>query len=423
MLYLFLEEHKTEMFSTFVMAAISLTAVTDASPYAASSTAFAFSTRSKHDMSGLTPAVKLHMILPSKTKNTVSEIEAESELLRKEIEELREEALRRLEDLNEKLTSSTSSSSSVVSSAVEPTVSKITDAAKSAEEGDLLPAPAPIVFAETKNKLPSKKKGPAKNIGSLLDETRWKVSLSIGREPGTWMPADWGKSGQRINLSFTAEFTPSQLFDRDDFLRGGYANAKILHVVDNEIKLGPSISEGERTYRVKDGGWQVNRGDGPMGTDLLRFFVEVDEQISHTGGDVYVPKGRVYSSCGFFPFMGSDAGDATPSVKEAFTKELRRIDEQIVLLQKKKEEIRNPFNLDGIKISREIFRLNQEAEQVNGKLNFALVKEPDKGLLRFSKDGDVGLTKEGGLCIQVNKGVVMEYHILGRFSIASVEHD
>merc|ERR1712127_871889 len=157
--------------------------------------------------------------------------------------------------------------------------------------------------------------------------------------------------------------------------------------------------------RAKDGGWQVTRGDGPMGTDLLRFFVEVDEKIQHTGGDVYVPRGRVYSSCGYFPFMSVGDGGGTPSVKEAFVKELKGIEEQIAKLQQKKEEIRNPFNLDGIKISREIFRLNGEAEQVNGKLNFAVVKEPDKGLLRFSKDGDVGLTKEGGLCCQVKKGV------------------
>ncbi len=51
-----------------------------------------------------------------------------------------------------------------------------------------------------------------------------------------------------------------------------------------------------------------------------------------------------------------------------------------------------------------------------------MVKEPDKGLLLFLRDGDVGLTKEGGVCCWVNKGVVVEYHILGRFSIASVDN-
>ena len=232
------------------------------------------------------------------------------------------------------------------------------------------------------------------------------------------MPNEWGKSGQRLNLSFTAEFTPSQLFDRDDFLRGGYANAKIFHVLDNEIRLGPSISEGERKYRVKDGGWQVTRGDGPLGTDLLRFFIEVDERIEHTGGDVHVPRGRVYSSCGYFPFLNN--GDNGSSVKDAFTKELDDIEEQIMKLQKAKEEIKNPFNLEGIKISREIFKLNRDAEQVANKLNFMAVKEPDRSLLRFSKDEDVGLTKEGGVCCQVNKGPVVECEYMVNISFCLV---
>lgn len=391
-----------------MLALFALVAVADASDV--SDTAFV-STHNHRHRSRLMP--KMHMVLPSKSKQTVAEIEAEADQLREEIAELRKEALRRLEELEEKLKATTTTPPASTSMG-EETISKTPDT--SSEEG-LLPAPTPIVFTETK----SKRNPPGKGIANLLDETRWKVSLSIGREPGTWMPKEWGKSGKRLNISFIAEFTPSQLYEKDDFLRGGYTNAKILHVVDNEIKLGPSISEGERVYKVKDGGYQVTRGDGPMGTDLLRFYIEVEEKISHSDVDVYVPKGRVYSSCGYFPFLG-DAGGA-PSVKEAFTKELKRIEDQIDKLQKQKDEIKNPFNFELIKISREIFKLNRSAEQVVDKLNFMAVKEPDKRLLKFSGCGDVGLTKEGGVCCQVNKGLTIEYHILGRFSIASDEDE
>eukprot|EP00984_Skeletonema_dohrnii_P025774 scaffold14960_cov127-Skeletonema_dohrnii-CCMP3373.AAC.1 len=350
--------------------------------------------------------VLMHMAPPSRTMS-VAEIEAESEQLRIEIEELRKEALSRLEALSEQL------------GVVETEPSKPLSASATTQTGDdkdLLPAPMPITFTDTK----TSNKKPTKGIANLLDETTWKISLSIGREPGTWMPKDWGKSGQRLNLSFTADFTPSQLFDRDDFFRGGYTNAKILNVESNQITLGPSLSEGQRSYKVKNGGWQVTRGDGPMGTDLLRFFIEVDEEITHAGSDVYIPKGRIYCSCGYFPFMNNGGKDG---MKDAVKDEIKEIEGEIMQLQKKKDEIKNPFNLDGIKISSEIFKLKQDLDQLNQRLSFAMVRQPDKQLLRYSPDGDVGLTKEGGVCCEVKKGPVVEYHILGRFGVVSAQKE
>ncbi|KAK1749020.1 hypothetical protein QTG54_000959 [Skeletonema marinoi] len=347
--------------------------------------------------------VLMHMAPPSKTMS-VAELEAESEQLRIEIEELRKEALSRLEALSEQL------------GVVETEPSKPLSTTQTGDDKDLLPAPMPITFTDSTT---SSKKS-TKGIANLLDETTWKISLSIGREPGTWMPKDWGKSGQRLNLSFTADFTPSQLFDRDDFFRGGYTNAKILNVESNQITLGPSLSEGQRSYKVKNGGWQVTRGDGPMGTDLLRFFIEVDEEITHAGSDVYIPKGRIYCSCGYFPFMNNGGKDG---MKDAVKDEIKKIEGEIMQLQKKKDEIKNPFNLDGIKISSEIFKLKQDLDQLNQRLSFAMVRQPDKQLLRYSPDGDVGLTKEGGVCCEVKKGPVVEYHILGRFGVVSAQKE
>ena len=352
--------------------------------------------------------VLMQMVTPYRTSSTVAEIEAESEQLRKEIEELRKEALSRLEALSEQL--------GVAETSTSADTPKATATTTPTDDRDLLPAPMPITF--TDGTTPKKKKT-AKGIANLLDETTWKISLSIGREPGTWMPKDWGKSGQRLNLSFTADFTPSQLFDRDDFFRGGYTNAKILNVESNQITLGPSLSEGQRTFKVKNGGWQVTRGDGPMGTDLLRFFIEVDEEITHSGSDVYIPKGRIYCSCGYFPFINT----TKDGMKDAVKDEIKKIEKQIVQLQKKKDDIKNPFNLEGIKISSDIFKLKQDLDMLNQRLSFAMVRQPDKQLLKYSPDGDVGLTKEGGVCCEVKKGPVVEYHILGRFGIASAQKE
>ena len=323
------------------------------------------------------PSNVLHMV---PEQETIEEIEADSARLRDEIKELRKEAKRRLQELEIQLKEIST-----------------TD--------ELLPAPA-VTFSNT----PTKKKK-SKGIANLLDETTWKISLSIGREPNTWMPKEWGAKGNRINISFNAEFSPSQLYDREDFFRG-YTNAKILNVIDNEITMGPSVEEGTRSFKVRDGGWQVAEGDGPMGTDLLKFYIEVDEQIQR--GDVSIPRGRVYCSCGYFPYMMK--GES--SVKEMYMSELKQIDEQMGELQQKKD---NCGFLDGIKISRDMFQLSRKAEEVSEKMFNLSVTEPNKKLLKFSKDGDVGLTKEGGVCCRVMKGPVTEYHILGRFSSACID--
>jgi hypothetical protein len=228
------------------------------------------------------------------------------------------------------------------------------------------------------------------------------------------MPTEWGKSGKRINVSFVIEFAESKSYDRDDFLSGlSSGDARILRVVNGTATLGPSVLEGERKYSIKDGGWQIARGGGPMGTDLLRFFIDVgNTRIAHSDGDVYLPVGRVYCSCGYFP-------SSSLSTRETLVGELKTIEGQISKLRKKKITIRNPFDFDGIKISREIFRLRREAGIMQNKVNYAAITEPDRTLLRFTKDGSVGLTREGGVCCKVNKGPIVEYHILGRFSIAS----
>jgi len=55
------------------------------------------------------------------------------------------------------------------------------------------------------------------------------------------------------------------------------------------------------------------------------------------------------------------------------------------------------------------------------KYNKLSIIEPDKSLLKFSKNLNVGMTKEGGVCCKVIKTVATEYHILGRFRIASAD--
>lgn len=255
----------------------------------------------------------------------------------------------------------------------------------------------------------------------LLDKTRWRVMLNIGREPGTWMTKTWGVSGDRLYLNVELEFTPDQLYERDDFFNG-VSGSKVLHVIHNEASLAPSMMEGGRRVRVKNGGWRVVPGEGPMGTTVVRFFFDVEEETRHRGSDVYLPSGRVYCTCGYFPMAGRSNADGCMSSRELMQKEVHELEMEYQGLQNANAQDENIFSMDKLKRAKEMMDIRREAAELTNAIQLERVREPEKSLLRLSQDQSVGLTREGGVCCKRQKGVAVEYHILGKFEIASMEN-
>jgi len=230
---------------------------------------------------------------------------------------------------------------------------------------------------------------------------------------GTWMPKTWGLSGDRLILNAELEFTTSQLYEREEFL-GGMGGAKVLHLVNNEMTLAPSLRDGLRTISVKNGGWRIARGDGPMGTDLLRFYIEVDEEISRKGGDTFCPKGRIYCNCGYFPLLRPPSG-----YKDRSRKQLDDLIQRADSLHEEIESDTSFFSIAKVRRSADLFKLQNEMQRAAERYAKACVVDPERSILSMSPDQNVGLTKEGGVCCKVVKGMAAEYHILGRFSIKS----
>lgn len=246
----------------------------------------------------------------------------------------------------------------------------------------------------------------------LLDNTHWKVMLDIGRDPGTWMPKTWGASGKRMLLNLEICFEPDQLYDREEFLEG-VGNAKVCRVVHHELNIAPTMTEGiKRVLTLKDGGWRIVKSAGPLGTDVLRFYIETDSEIRQ--GDVSVPPGRIYFTCGYF-VMHRPSG-----IKDYLRSQIAEIEERMIKIREELQE-EGFFSLKRLKSSKELFELELKEAASQKALNEAAVVEPDKSLLRVSRRGDVGLTREGGVCCKVKKGPVTEYHILGRFGVAAIE--
>jgi hypothetical protein len=257
----------------------------------------------------------------------------------------------------------------------------------------------------------------------LLDNSRWRLMLNVGREPGTWMPKTWGVSGERLLMNLEMEFTPTQLYDREEFL-SGMAGSKILHVVNNEATVAPTMKEGGKRVRVRDGGWRVAPQDGPIGTSILRFYLELEEESRHQGSDVYCPIGRIYGTCGYFPMAERTKRNAegTGGLKVALRKQGHDLEAQYEKLQMENEMDKNLVSWEKFQRAKQMMDLRMQASKLNQQMSQAYIQEPDKALLRLSQDQSVGLTREGGVCCKVNKGLAIEYHILGRFETASMSN-
>jgi hypothetical protein len=357
--------------------------------------------------------------------------------MRLEIEDMKKEALRRMEALETKLHEAEQSSNAAVARTKKHKVEDPTKEAVTAMIEHVREVPKKSRHVEIQDLEPTaeKKETTTRTAGNAAEKaaakapaaetpardpqadrrlhgTWWKIMLNIGREPSTWMPKTWGASGERLLMNLELEFTADTLHEREDFLNGP---GKVLSVKD--FVLGPTMTENSHRVKVKEtGGWRVAPGEGPLGTDLLRFYIELEEEARHQGSDVYCPKGRVYMTCGFFQ---CNKDHMSTDHKDSLAKKQRLLNEQYEQANRDMEEA----NLwDKIKLGKDLMDLRMQIEKVSTELNRIKVIEPEKQQLRFSPRGDVALTKEGGLCCRVAKGLAVEYHILGKFGVAAAPH-
>jgi hypothetical protein len=338
--------------------------------------------------------------------------------MRKDIEEMRQEALQKIEALNEKMHQVGQEIAAKKSAQDLPTTTNLPSSSDAKLEELLsLERDALDKHNEAPIQLSQKNTNSVLSQLKLMDDTRWRVTLNVGREPGTWMPRDWGTSGERLHLNLELEFSPEQLYEREEFLNG-ISGTKVLKVVHNEAYLAPTLKEGGKQVKVKHGGWRVAPGEGPMGTTVLRFYFELEEQTCHNGSDVYAPAGRIYCTCGYFPMKQQGVA----SMKEVLQKEQECMIQQYEQLSNDNDRDESVVSWKKVKRQKQMMDLRMQATKLAQKMNEAAVREPERSILRLSQDQSFGLTREGGVCCKVQKGLAIEYHILGKFEIASMKN-
>lgn len=129
------------------------------------------------------------------------------------------------------------------------------------------------------------------------------------------------------------------------------------------------------------------------------------------------PKGRVYCTCGYFSMK-----DRQLNLKDSIRADQEELRKRYDRLQQENDEDTSFFSMDKVKRSKQLLDMRVMSQDMNERMNKARIREPEKNLLRTSLDEKVALTKEGGVCCKVSKGLAFEYHILGKFGVACSEN-
>jgi hypothetical protein len=129
----------------------------------------------------------------------------------------------------------------------------------------------------------------------------WRLNLNIGREPGTYMPTEWGASGARLPLSFDvlveSQSVSHEEMDKERNFIGGSGKSDLLHVLEDPVYVGMN---GEHVVPLQDsGGWKIatRRTGKPGDAGKLRFWLQVagqDGQIVAQRNDATLAAGRLY---------------------------------------------------------------------------------------------------------------------------------
>lgn len=269
----------------------------------------------------------------------------------------------------------------------------------------------------------SKASDPQASI-NLLDETSWKIVFNIGREKGTWMPKDWGISGDRLLFQCTVEFTKDSLQDRqyyDEFFHG-HTDTKQLLVKDAFIiPRGVGVSSvGRRPLPVQPkGAYKVCRNQGPCETDIVRLYIELTDVVTlpDHNSDVYCPSGRIYATCGYFPIQ-SKLDPTKHSLRDKSQKDYNEALHEYERIQLQLDsDTRSFLKVDHLKLMKQSWDAKQHMDELAQKLRDARQREPEKDQLRLDVAQTIGLTREGGVCCKVHKGLALEYHILGKVEV------
>lgn len=278
---------------------------------------------------------------------------------------------------------------------------------------------------------------------SRLTDTRWRVRLDVGLQPGTWMPKrypGWAESGARLvvdaEIEFTDDLLPQNL--RGEPLVGPKEETGILRVnhlgkssterkksTDKDQPYNPStfVSEkGTQTVTFTSGGWCIRRptadvknaeGEKVQPGGILGFWLDCESGATRRDVEIF-PNTRIFFTTGVWD---------DPAGLEALEDEYKEAVADLISIEERTRaarasaESKNWF--DQLKDIQTMFSDAGEYDKLKLRKERLERQSPPKSAPE-SKNG-VKMAPNGSLVIKGNPNApewmpTTEYLILGTFS-------
>ena len=149
-----------------------------------------------------------------------------------------------------------------------------------------------------------------------LGGTRWRLALSVGQEPGSWMPPTWGASQARVEVEPIVEFAEDGTVVLEG--AGAWDHLVVAWAESDEIAAtAGSASSAEAAGRgsppagagfFTQSGLRVGRWSVDQKAERATFYLQHD---GLQRGDVVLEPGRLYGTAGAWGSLLAKRGNLT----------------------------------------------------------------------------------------------------------------
>ena len=249
-----------------------------------------------------------------------------------------------------------------------------------------------------------------------LVATTWRLSLNIGREKGTWMPAEWAASGARLALSWDVKFEESELEcfgERERWLQRLPAESRAAGFVRRRL-TSLSVPKyvdggGEQLVAVSNLGAWVEGGE-ETGKRALRFIVDFADGASRQ--DVSLQPERLFFSTEYWP-----TGDLA-MLRQRHDDLAKEVDEVRQRRDAHDAEMDQAGALKKMLMMRQSVVLYDEQTLVSSRLADVDAELPSELGTADWPDGP-SLANGGTVCVKRKNAITKageEYHVIGTFA-------